>query len=68
LKDEIKSIIICSDGVWEFLSNEDVLKIIKPKINETPEEICKCIIRESNKCWKREDIIRDDITVVVIVF
>jgi serine/threonine protein phosphatase PrpC len=30
LKPDDKFIIIASDGVWEFLSNEDVAKIVWP--------------------------------------
>ena len=30
LEPEDKFIVIASDGVWEFLSNEDVMKIVLP--------------------------------------
>jgi serine/threonine protein phosphatase PrpC len=69
LSAEIKSLIISSDGVWEFLSNEDILKKIKSKLTQStdPEIICKAIVKEANKCWKREDIVRDDITICVLI-
>jgi serine/threonine protein phosphatase PrpC len=30
LIDQDKFIVIASDGVWEFLSNEDVVRIVEP--------------------------------------
>ena len=45
-------IIIASDGVWEFISNEEVAAIIMPhyKLNSA-EKAAEAIIKESIKRW-----------------
>ena len=30
LTDQDKFIVIASDGVWEFLSNDDIVRIVEP--------------------------------------
>ena len=58
---------MASDGVWEFLSNEDVLKLILPFYNKNqPEKACDKVIKESVAWWKREDEVVDDITIVIV--
>ena len=64
-----KYIVICSDGVWEFLSNEDVMNVGKKYYLEgNPRGFCKKLIENSIKFWEKEDIVIDDITVVTIFF
>ena len=58
---------MCSDGVWEFLQNDKVMQTTIPYLkNNLPESACKNIIKNSKKCWEREDTMRDDITAIVI--
>ena len=69
LNKKSKYMIICSDGVWEFLNNEDVMKIgIKYYINNDIDGFVNDIIKTSQYWWKREDIIMDDITAVIVYF
>ena len=69
LNETSKYMIICSDGVWEFLNNEDVMKIgIKYYIDNDIEGFVNDIIKTSQYWWKREDIIMDDITAVIVYF
>ena len=69
LNEKSKYMIICSDGVWEFLNNEDVMKIgIKYYINNDIDGFVNDIIKTSQYWWKREDIIMDDITAVIVYF
>lgn len=70
LKKEDQFMIVASDGVWEFLSNERVLDIIKKhRVTGDIESACDEIMRESLKCWEseEEDTI-DDITFVLVFF
>ena len=62
-----KFVVIGSDGVWEFLSNENIAEIVFPfyKINE-PETAANEIVRQAYKKWKQEEDVVDDITAVVI--
>ena len=69
LNENSKYMIICSDGVWEFLSNEDVMRIgIKYYIDNDINGFANDIIKTSQYWWKREDIVMDDITAVIVYF
>ena len=65
---EDKFIVIASDGVWEFLSNEDVAQIVNPFFEKrNAEGAAEALVRESYLRWKHEeDDIIDDITCVII--
>lgn len=60
-----KYIVLCSDGIWEFITNEEVMKIVNPFfLKGEPEEACKELIKKANTLWSKENS-RDDITVVI---
>lgn len=65
---EDKFIILASDGVWEFLSNEEVAAIVWPFFDKrNAEGAAEALVRESYMRWKQEeDDIIDDITCVII--
>ena len=64
-----KYIVICSDGVWEFLSNEDIMNFGKKYyLEHNPRGFCKELIDYSTSLWKKEDVVIDDITVVAVFF
>ena len=64
-----KYIVICSDGVWEFLNNEEVMNIGKNYyLSNNPRGFCKEVIECSVKIWEKEDIVIDDITMVAVFF
>ena len=64
-----KYIVICSDGVWEFLSNKDVMECGKKYyIENNPRGFCKELIDNATKFWEKEDVAIDDITTVIIFF
>ena len=64
-----KYMVICSDGVWEFLNNEDIMKIgIEYYLKNNIDEYLDKIIKVSEFWWEKEDIIRDDITAIVVFF
>ena len=69
LDEKSKFMTICSDGVWEFLKNEDVMNIgIEFYINNEIEKYIDNLVKTSQNWWKKEDIIMDDITSVVVYF
>ena len=69
IKVHSKFIAICSDGVWEFLKNEDVMNLGKKYfLDNNPRDFCKELIEKSVELWKREDVAIDDITVVIVFF
>lgn len=62
-------LIIASDGVWEFLDNKRVMNLSIPFIEKNDlNGLCQILIQESTNCWKKEDIVIDDITVACAIF
>ena len=59
--------IIASDGVWEFLSNEAIAKIVWPFYHKNrPEQAGNGIVRAAAQKWRENDTVIDDITCVTI--
>ena len=59
--------MIASDGVWEFLSNDDVVRIVEPFYQQnTAEKAAKALIKEALKKWKQEENVVNDITCIII--
>lgn len=51
---EDKFIVIASDGVWEYLSNEDVMNIVLPYTErDNVEMAAEKLITESTNAWRR---------------
>ena len=62
-------LIIASDGVWEFLSSQDVCdiaaQVVDPTINHNT--VCDLIVKKAAESWEREEgDYRDDITCVCL--
>jgi len=65
---EDKFIILASDGVWEFLTNDEVANIVAPFFEiKNAEKAAEALVRESYLRWKKEEEgIVDDITCVIV--
>ena len=60
-------VVIGSDGLWEFLTNEEVCEMVLPfYIENQPEAAANKLVREAHAKWKQEEEVVDDITVVVV--
>ena len=69
LTNNTKFIILCSDGVWEFLSNETVRETGRQfYLHSNASELCQELISRSVIEWQTQDSIIDDITAVVVFF
>ena len=69
INETTKFIVIASDGVWEFLKNENVIEIGKNfYIDNDTSNICHKIVDTSASIWQSRDVVMDDITVVVMFF
>ena len=69
LNKDVKYIIMGSDGIWEFLSNEQVMNIgNKYYINNDPDNFCKQLIKKSTELWENNSRNIDDITLIVIFY
>ena len=69
IDDNTKYIVLCSDGVWEFLSNEHVKETGKLfYLNNNPNDYVEEILKQSVIEWQNNDSIIDDITAIVLYF
>ena len=69
LNNDSKYMVICSDGVWEFLSNEDVMKLgNKYYLQNNINDFCSELLKKSTDMWELEENYIDDITIVSIFF
>ena len=69
--DEIKprAIILGSDGVFEFVKNEEIKDIVgKYFYNMDSQNCAKEIVENSRKIWENSGYAIDDITCVVAFF
>ena len=64
-----KYMIICSDGVWEFISNEDVMNIgNKFYLKNDAKGLCQELYKKSLELWLQDDVCVDDITSIIVFF
>eukprot|EP00804_Cyclotella_cryptica_P029789 CCRYP_020665-RA/>CCRYP_020665-RA protein AED:0.04 eAED:0.04 QI:444/1/1/1/1/1/4/57/699 len=59
-----KIIVLASDGVFEFLTNQSVIDICA-KFND-PLEACRAVVAESYELWLQYELRTDDITIICI--
>ena len=64
LSPEDKIIVLASDGVFEFLTNQSVIDICA-KFND-PLEACRAVVAESYELWLQYELRTDDITMICI--
>lgn len=63
--EEMAFIVVASDGLWEFMSDQDVVNQIAEGRGVAPKEIVTELISTANNLWLREEEVIDDTTVVV---
>lgn len=63
-----KVLVLASDGVWEFLSNEEVAAIVFPfYVQQNAEKAGEALVRAAFKRWKTQHTFSvDDITCVIV--
>ena len=69
LNESDKFIVCATDGVWEYLSNDDVMETIKDiyENNGKAEEACEMIVKRASLEWRKENNkTMDDISCVII--
>lgn len=59
-----KFIVIASDGVFEFLTSQNVVDIVK-KFDD-PSEACRALVEEAYNRWLQFEVRTDDITAICI--
>ena len=69
IESNCKYIIIGSDGVYEFLSNEKIAHYAnKYYKSNNAKECTEVIVKKSTDLWIKYDTVIDDITIIVIFF
>lgn len=68
LEDHDKFIVQASDGIWEFMSNQEVIDIVIPYwYKNDPKGACDHLTYEATNRWRNSDSKTvDDISVIVI--
>jgi serine/threonine protein phosphatase PrpC len=62
-----KFLVIASDGVWEFMENTEVARIVWPFYSKcAPEAAANALVKEAFNHWRKEEEVIDDITCVII--
>ena len=64
-----KYMLIASDGIWEFITNEEAMRVgNKFYLRNDAMGLCNELYRESVSYWLKEDCVIDDITLIVVFF
>ena len=64
-----KYLLICSDGIWEFIDNEDAMTIgNKFYLRNDANGLCQELYKKSVEFWLKEDCVIDDITAIAVFF
>ena len=64
-----KFMIIASDGIWEFISSQECINIIKEFYNNNDiKGCCEFLYQESSKRWLKEEEVIDDTTLILVFF
>ncbi len=67
IKEEDKFFVIASDGIWEYLQNEEVMNTIIPfYLRDDIDMAAEKVVKLSTEIWSRISLSRDDITVIVV--
>ena len=67
LLNEDKFLILASDGIWEFISSEEVVNIVKDfYLENNIEGALTYLYNEASKRWIMEEEIIDDITIILV--
>lgn len=67
--EEDKFLIAASDGIWEFISSDECVSIVKDfYLSKDISGALKCLYKEASKRWIMEEEVIDDITVILVFF
>ena len=69
LSEDDKFMLVASDGVWEFISSDECMKMIREYYERNDcEGCCKKLYLESKMRWIKEEEVVDDITMILVFF
>jgi serine/threonine protein phosphatase PrpC len=61
-------IVLGSDGIWEFLSSDDVVQFVgrRKDQGESPQAVAEQLVQEAVRRWMAEESVIDDTTCIVV--
>lgn len=60
-------LVIASDGVWEYMENDEVLKAVVPGYLKEDIQISgESLLKRSVDMWSKMNFARDDITFIIV--
>jgi len=66
-QDADRMLILATDGVWEFLSSEDVSQMVCESVSKYDlHTIAHNIAKKSHKLWRKYEPVVDDISLVIV--
>lgn len=66
LTSDCEFVVLASDGVFEFMSSQTVVDIVKQF--EDQHDACTAVVQEAYRLWLQFEIRTDDISIVIISF
>lgn len=61
--------VVCSDGVTEFLDDQQIVDLVSSPYVLSPPEACRALVEKATALWNQNDAAAtDDITAVVVFF
>lgn len=67
ITEDDRFVVIGSDGVFEFLTNHQVMQLVIPFYeSKEPEKACQKLYSESLAAWRKKDSVVDDITALTL--
>ncbi len=58
-----KCIVVATDGLWEFVSNEETINMVSSY--ESPTSAVEVLVKEARQRWLEEEQVIDDTTIIV---
>jgi len=60
-------VLLCSDGLWGEVSNEDIGELIGKHLDKDLNKVCSVLVREAEAKSRQRGFVSDNITVVLYV-
>ena len=74
IKDEDKVFVLASDGLWEYISNQEVSDLVKNIYDDMKkkgeidgDKMAKILYEKAVNRWREKDIGMDDITIICVI-
>mmetsp|Transcript_20755 Transcript_20755/g.50921 ORF Transcript_20755/g.50921 Transcript_20755/m.50921 type:complete len:373 (-) Transcript_20755:444-1562(-) len=68
LTPEDEFVVLASDGVWEFMENEEVISFVNANLVDDISQCAVELAKRATEKWRQEEDVVDDITCVVVKF